>query len=83
MDQKTYPFSAGNHTMSDLLGDKGANLAEPATLGIPLPKGFRITTRACEYYLTTYVSCSLFWVLVARLQAGRAAVSIHSTTGSV
>ena len=46
MDQKVYPFSAGNRTMSDLLGGKGANLAEMATLGIPVPDGFTITTRA-------------------------------------
>ncbi|MEY2814662.1 MAG: hypothetical protein RIS05_410, partial [Actinomycetota bacterium] len=53
MDQKVYPFSAGNRTMSDLLGGKGANLAEMATLGIPVPDGFTITTRACQDYLKT------------------------------
>jgi pyruvate,orthophosphate dikinase len=53
MDQKVYPFSAGNRTMSDLLGGKGANLAEMATLGIPVPDGFTITTRACQEYLRT------------------------------
>ena len=53
MDQKVYPFSAGNRTMSDLLGGKGANLAEMATLGIPVPDGFTITTRACQDYLRT------------------------------
>ena len=39
--------------MSDLLGGKGANLAEMATLGIPVPDGFTITTRACQDYLRT------------------------------
>jgi len=53
MDQKVYSFSAGNRTMSDLLGGKGANLAEMATLGIPVPDGFTITTRACQDYLRT------------------------------
>ena len=53
MDQKVYPFSTGNRTMSDLLGGKGANLAEMATLGIPVPDGFTITTRACQDYLRT------------------------------
>jgi pyruvate,orthophosphate dikinase len=53
MDQKVYPFSAGNRTMSDLLGGKGANLAEMATLGIPVPDGFTITTRVCQEYLRT------------------------------
>jgi pyruvate,orthophosphate dikinase len=53
LDQQVYPFSAGNRTMSDLLGGKGANLAEMATLGIPVPDGFTITTRACQDYLKT------------------------------
>jgi pyruvate,orthophosphate dikinase len=53
MDQRVYPFSAGNRTMSDLLGGKGANLAEMATLGIPVPDGFTITTRVCQEYLRT------------------------------
>jgi pyruvate,orthophosphate dikinase len=53
MDQKVYPFSAGNRSMSDLLGGKGANLAEMATLGIPVPDGFTITTRVCQEYLRT------------------------------
>ena len=39
--------------MSDLLGGKGANLAEMATLGIPVPDGFTITTRVCQEYLRT------------------------------
>lgn len=53
MDQKVYAFSEGNRTMSDLLGGKGANLAEMATLGIPVPDGFTITTQACQEYLRT------------------------------
>ena len=53
MDQKVYTFSEGNRTMSDLLGGKGANLAEMASLGIPVPDGFTITTQACQEYLRT------------------------------
>jgi pyruvate,orthophosphate dikinase len=53
MDQKVYAFSEGNRTMSDLLGGKGANLAEMASLGIPVPDGFTITTQACQEYLRT------------------------------
>ena len=53
MDQLVYAFSEGNRTMSDLLGGKGANLAEMATLGIPVPDGFTITTQACQQYLRT------------------------------
>ena len=53
MDQKVYAFSEGNRTMSDLLGGKGANLAEMASLGIPVPDGFTITTQVCQEYLRT------------------------------
>jgi pyruvate,orthophosphate dikinase len=53
MDQKVYAFSEGNRTMSDLLGGKGANLAEMASLGIPVPDGFTITTAVCQEYLRT------------------------------
>ncbi|MCH9816024.1 MAG: pyruvate, phosphate dikinase, partial [Actinomycetia bacterium] len=47
-----FPFSAGDMSMKDLLGGKGANLAEMARLGIPVPPGFNITTAACRAYLT-------------------------------
>ncbi|MCR4404875.1 MAG: pyruvate, phosphate dikinase [Candidatus Acetothermia bacterium] len=40
----------GNAAMRELLGGKGANLAEMANLGLPIPPGFTITTRACRYY---------------------------------
>ena len=53
MSRKVYPFSAGNRSMSDLLGGKGANLSEMATLGIPVPDGFTITTNACQEFLKT------------------------------
>jgi pyruvate,orthophosphate dikinase len=53
MNQKVYAFSEGNRTMSDLLGGKGANLAEMASLGIPVPDGFTITTEVCQEYLRT------------------------------
>jgi len=42
--------SDGNATMKELLGGKGANLAEMAGLGIPVPPGFTITTEVCRYY---------------------------------
>ena len=46
-----YLFSEGNGKMRDLLGGKGANLAEMTNLGMPVPNGFTITTEACnEYY---------------------------------
>ncbi|MDR0920208.1 MAG: pyruvate, phosphate dikinase [Oscillospiraceae bacterium] len=46
----TYLFSEGNGTMRELLGGKGANLAEMTTLGLPVPQGFTITTEACTQY---------------------------------
>ena len=45
-----YLFSEGNATMRNLLGGKGANLAEMTSLGMPVPQGFTITTEACTRY---------------------------------
>ncbi len=45
-----YLFSEGNKDMRDLLGGKGANLAEMTGLGLPVPQGFTITTEACTRY---------------------------------
>jgi pyruvate,orthophosphate dikinase len=50
--QFIYPFAAGNKDQKDLLGGKGANLAEMTNLGLPVPPGFTITTEACRYYLS-------------------------------
>jgi pyruvate, orthophosphate dikinase len=46
-----YDFSQGNKGMKDLLGGKGANLAEMTNLRLPVPPGFTITTKACNEYL--------------------------------
>jgi pyruvate,orthophosphate dikinase len=46
-----YPFSEGSRENADLLGGKGANLAEMTNLGLPVPPGFTITTEACQTYL--------------------------------
>ncbi|GAA0271905.1 pyruvate, phosphate dikinase [Cryptosporangium japonicum] len=48
-----YDFSEGNKDLKDLLGGKGANLAEMTNLGLPVPPGFTITTEACTVYLET------------------------------
>ena len=45
-----YLFKEGNETMRNLLGGKGANLAEMTILGIPVPQGFIVTTEACNKY---------------------------------
>jgi len=46
-----YEFSQGDRSQVDLLGGKGANLAEMTRLGLPVPPGFTITTAACRYFL--------------------------------
>ena len=45
-----YMFTEGNANMRNLLGGKGANLAEMTNLGLPVPQGFTITTEACTQY---------------------------------
>ena len=51
MTKFVYLFSEGNKDMRNLLGGKGANLAEMTNLGLPIPQGFTVTTEACtEYY---------------------------------
>ena len=51
MPKFVYDFTEGNRDLKDLLGGKGANLAEMTNLGLPVPPGFTITTDACRYYL--------------------------------
>ena len=48
--QYVYLFKEGNTSMKNLLGGKGANLAEMTNLGIPVPQGFTVTTEACNKY---------------------------------
>ena len=52
MSKLVYDFSEGNRDQKDLLGGKGANLAEMTRLGLPVPPGFIISTNACREYLT-------------------------------
>jgi pyruvate,orthophosphate dikinase len=51
MPKYVYDFTEGNKDQKDLLGGKGANLAEMTNMGIPVPPGFTVTTDACKYYL--------------------------------
>ncbi len=51
MQKLVYDFSEGGKDDKDLLGGKGANLAEMTRLGLPVPPGFTITTEACRHYL--------------------------------
>jgi len=50
MAKYVYLFKEGNQTMRNLLGGKGANLAEMTNLGMPVPQGFTVTTEACTRY---------------------------------
>jgi len=50
MTKYVYMFKEGNATMKNLLGGKGANLAEMTCLGLPVPRGFTISTEACNRY---------------------------------
>jgi len=54
--KQVYTFGGGtadgNRSMKELLGGKGANLAEMSTIGLPVPAGFTISTEACDYYST-------------------------------
>ena len=45
-----YSFNEGSKDMRDLLGGKGANLAEMTRIGLPVPFGFTVTTQACNRY---------------------------------
>ncbi|MBO5512708.1 MAG: hypothetical protein J6B24_13330, partial [Clostridia bacterium] len=45
-----YLFTEGNANMRELLGGKGANLAEMTNIGLPVPQGFTISTEACTQY---------------------------------
>ena len=51
MPKYVYDFTEGNKDLKDLLGGKGANLAEMTNLGLPVPPGFTLTTEACRAYL--------------------------------
>lgn len=53
MSKYVYDFTEGDRTMADLLGGKGANLAEMTGMGLPVPPGFTVTTEACRAYLAT------------------------------
>ena len=50
MKQYVFTFEQGNANMRQLLGGKGANLAEMTGLGLPVPPGFTISTEACNNY---------------------------------
>ena len=50
MHKYVYLFTEGTGSMRELLGGKGANLAEKTNIGLPVPQGFTISTEACTKY---------------------------------
>ena len=64
-----YLFSEGNARRKDLLGGKGANLAEMTRMGLPVPPGFIVTTRACNAYLAAGGFAEGMWTQVERALA--------------
>jgi pyruvate,orthophosphate dikinase len=77
-----YDFTEGDRSQADLLGGKGANLAEMTRLGLPVPPGFTITTEACRVFLDTGASPA---ELPAQIEAaiGRLESATGRTFGSV
>ncbi|MFF8925906.1 pyruvate, phosphate dikinase [Streptomyces longwoodensis] len=65
-----YAFAEGSREMADLLGGKGAGLAEMTRLGLPVPPGFTVTTEACKVYLATGQEPSELAIEEARALAG-------------
>ena len=63
MAKWVYLFSEGNANMRELLGGKGANLAEMTNLGMPIPQGFTVTTEACTDYYNTVIQKIRCWFL--------------------
>ncbi|HRA23833.1 MAG TPA: PEP/pyruvate-binding domain-containing protein, partial [Usitatibacteraceae bacterium] len=61
-----YLFSEGNASRKDLLGGKGANLAEMTRMGLPVPPGFIVSTRACNAYLAAGGFPEAMWSQVER-----------------
>ena len=71
-------FSEGNGSMKALLGGKGANLAEMATMGLPVPPGFTITTEACGKYYEIG-EAQLFALIMPEVEAALA--KLQEVTG--
>ena len=69
MGQYVYGFAEGSRDMADLLGGKGANLAEMTRLGLPVPPGITVTTQACREFLVSGTEPPELGVQVARALA--------------
>ena len=71
MAKYVYLFKEGNASMRNLLGGKGANLAEMTNIGLPVPQGFTVTTEACTRYYTD--NCTIGEDITEQIYAALAA----------
>ena len=72
-----YAFKEGNKDMRDLLGGKGANLAEMTCIGLPVPQGFIVTTEACNKYYEDNLQIDE----MIKIQIIEAIINLEQTTG--
>ena len=72
-----YAFKEGNKDMRDLLGGKGANLAEMTCIGLPVPQGFIVTTEACNKYYEDNLQIDE----MIKIQIIDAIINLEQTTG--
>ena len=78
MSRYVFDFSDGSKELRDLLGGKGANLAEMTRMGLPVPPGFTVTTDACrEYLLTGHVPAGLLAEVEDHLRLVEARLADH------
>ena len=61
MTKYVYSFEEGNKDMKELLGGKGANLAEMISIGLPVPSGFTVTTECCNLYYKKIPQAKVFF----------------------
>lgn len=71
--------SDGDRTMKNLLGGKGANLAEMSNIGLPVPSGFTISTQTCEFYHKN----KLHWPEGLEAQIDEAIIELQKKTGAI
>lgn len=71
--------SDGDRTMKNLLGGKGANLAEMSNIGLPVPSGFTISTQTCEFYHKN----KLHWPKGLEAQIDEAIIELQKKTGAI
>ena len=72
-----YSFNEGNKDMRDILGGKGANLAEMVNIGLPVPQGFTVTTEACNKYYEDDLKISEKIILIIQIKSQVEVLSLN------